>query len=463
MSISSAGSSALQMTKQINAFQNNLQTLKSTTNLDSKLISVIESALKDLNVFSNIKSPTVKDYGEITRKIAEFFDHMAEVDESFVRDFLEEHQIDKKRAKGKVISEYLLEQSARINPATIAMATSQAIGTVEKSNSSSSLSLSLSNQQEPDWGDPLFTQEDAEAAGINMGKVSKGELAETAALADTMKNRPAAGKVSHYSASTAAASSLLQMAKGFSPEELKEMIKGILKRGIKDLGDVADLMKLVGELGLETPKALMDDIIDALTDFLADAAQNATSLMDFLAFVKTFQALTSDIGGNLFSNDLADSLSDILPTEDNKSAAEEFKGLGIKVELIQGLENGAPGDLEAVDKAMAGQKAIEFISSENSLLAEAAAGAQGSMENSKKIESRIIALNDIAIQGVDNAPAIPAIDTKEDAGLLDSGQAKPEDFKKLATLLFSLMDSKKSEFMTTVLETANSLILNQIA
>lgn len=463
MSISSAGSSALQTTKQINDFRNNLQTLKSTTNLDAKLVSVIESALKDLNTFSTIKSPTVKDYGEITRKIAEFFDHMAEVDESFLRDFVEEHQIDKKRAKGKVISEYLLDQATRINPAVAAMATSQAVSSVEKSSSSSSSTLSFSSQQEPDWDAPLFTEEDAVAAGIDMNKVSHGELGETAALAEAVKNKRSEGKTFHYSASTAAAGSLLQMAKGFSPDELKEMIKGILKRGIKDLGDVADLMKLIGELGLETPKALMDDIIDALTDFLNEASQNATSLMDFLTFAKTFQALTSDIGGNLFSNDLADSLSDVLPTEENKSAADEFKSLGINIELAPSIADGDSGDLDAVDKAMAGQKTVEFISSENSLLAEAAAGALGSVENSKKIESGVITVDDIAIQDVNAMVAIPAVDAKEESGLVDSEYANPEDFKKLAQVLFSFMDSKKSEFMTNVLETANSLILNQIA
>lgn len=471
--ITSAGASGFQNTSQINAFKTKLEELKSTlktTNLDAKLVSKTETTLNDLNLFSTLKSPTVKDFAEIARKIADFFDHIAEIDESFLRDHIDGMKDDKKRAKGKMMTEFLQDQASRVSPAIAAMAANASLSSVEKSNASSSSGLSLAHHQGPEWqSGPPITEEDVAKLGISMEKVHNLELGEMSALHAAVREvrserRASSGVTQNFSASTAAAGSLLQMAKGFSPDELKEMIKAILKRGVKDLGDVADLMKLVGELGMEAPKTLLDDITDALSDFIQEAAQNATSLTDFLSLVKTFQALTSDFGGNLFTNDLGSTLSQTTPSDENKNATSELEGIGIKVELspTTGKSNASPNPLDAVEEATSGQKSIQIITGE-ALFAQAVAGSQGKFDDKKIAALGTLALEDINIESTDNTRPLQSVSAKTESSLVDSEKAKPEDFEKLFAKVKELIISKKSDFESSVLDKIQTFMSQQLA
>jgi len=509
MGISAAGLS-FQPRNEIGAVKNKLQDLKATlsqTELNPKLMTKVDSMVSDLKSFLDLKSPTVKDFGEITRKLADLMDHIAEVDESFIRDFVEDGAaIDRKRSKDRMVTEYLQDRVNQISPAVAALAANATLTTVAQTSSSESFDLG-SNPSGPEWtideqgvkdlelGDvlskaqentelrpgrtygrghqsfPPFTEDDAKAAGINMEGVHEGRLGDMAALAAFAKSRRAEAsessgdgvkKVYHYSASTAAAGSLLQMAKGFSTEELKEMIKGILKRGVKDLSDVTDLMKLVGELGLEAPQGLMDAIEDALVAFIEEEARNATDLGQFLDFVKSIQALTSDFGGNLFSQDIGDSLSKAEPSKDNLDAAQELSAFGIKVEL-QPNESDPADPLAAVDSIMQGQKNVQFVSGDTRV-AEAAAGAMGAAVDSKKLaQFGTVALTDVNLEFDTSLNPLQGINPSSSASDLNLGTDTKKENSKLLELVTEIADKKKVEFANNIVDMLSQFMDKQLA
>lgn len=503
LSISAAGLSFQPSNNDVGAVRNKLNDIKNAlpkSTLGPVLEKEVASITTDLKAFIELKSPKVKDYGEIMRKVAEFMDHIAEIDESFIQDQLEMSNTDRKREKGKIVSEFLKDQVAGINPGLVSMAGSRAMSGVSGASSSSSGFAMGTDTSGPDWvldqegmdnlelGDvltnaqanqegrpvwsgqgphpsfPPFTQDDAAAAGINLDKAKKGDLGEMAALAALTRSVSGGGASKdgvqyHYSASTAAASSLLQAVKGFSPDQLKEMVKVILKRGIKDLGDVTDLMKILGELGLQAPGDLLMDIQDALTDFVEDMANNATDLTDFLTFMKSIQGLTSEFGGNIFDSSLGDSLSSLEATSGNQSAALELQGMGINVQLMDSSDSKLDDPLAEVEKAMQGQKGVTFQSGSN-VLAEAQAGGMSGINSPAIPGDMSIENTSLKVGGID---PLRRVESKSLSSQVDLQTDEKKALEGIGSKLLDIADKGKVEFANNVVDFVQKFMDKQLA
>ena len=464
MAIGAIGASGLsfQPRSEINAVSNRLQQTKGALKdspIPSNTALKIESVLTNLKTFMESKSMSMEQYEKTVKDVVALMDHLGDIDESFIQDMLDSAQADRKRDKQRMMTDFLNDQAQRgpAIPAAGAM-NATSMSSVSGAFKSSSSDLS-SDSRSPEWTidqqsvddqtlggvlskaqentelrgprhmggrdrGPVFTEDDAKASGVDMQKVHDGSLGDVAALAGAAREFRAshrddgsAKKEYHYTVGSA----VLSVVKSgqFTKEEILDKLKGMLKNGVKDLGDITTIMKLLGELGTGVPKDLLNDISDALTDFVSDQAQNATSLKDFLSFMKAFQSLTSEFGGNVIDGDLGSSLSNVAPTKDNVASADELSSMGIIVELTDEIPDAKHDPLQRVESAMSGQKGVEFQVG-NPLL-EALAGAMGASSESKKQSdvSHVSVDEHKALDPVAQVRVVQPVDSKSTSSLVD--------------------------------------------
>jgi hypothetical protein len=329
LNIQSAGMSAYRPNQELN---NRLQTMMESSKdlqLNPQITKAVESVLKGID--DAIKNPDKTNVASLAEQSIQLLERIGEFDAAFLMDQFEEFKPNKKGIKG-MVQEYINEKGASIDPSLLAQiqavtatmqVSSDTFGTSDDSDSQD-FHPALSNVQ----GLPGLE-------GNDMGAVVGFVQSQKEAISAWSPSSSSSSHTQVKSSYTVGAH-MLSVIEDFSPDQLLDMLKGILERGIQDVGDIAIIMKLLGELGMAVPSNLLQAIENALGDFVASAA-TSMNITEFLSLMQEIQAVSSDSGADLFDNSELSSLlsSQMLTGSDfSEQDAQMASALGIDIVLL---------------------------------------------------------------------------------------------------------------------------------
>ncbi len=315
--------------------------------LDPALNKAVDTILKTLG--DSIKNPDQVNVTDFVKDAIQLFERMGEFDSQFLIDQFEELKPHKKGKKVQV-QEYLNEKAASVSPQILALVQA---GT---SASQSSRDMSGSSDESPEFSLELSS------------RVLSGDMTAISGLAMKMLESDSGGAIG---GKHTVGGHMLSIVADLSPDELVDMLRGILERGIQDIGDIIVIMKILGELGLSIPPDLLQKIADALSDFIAEAATKM-SATEFMSMVQEIQAVTNDASSDLFDDSDLSSLlaTQVLGGELTSQDSQMIKMLGLDTGLIEGAEQ-SEDDLLVISDMLKGKLDIKMSGN-----AEAMAGQQ---------------------------------------------------------------------------------------
>jgi hypothetical protein len=111
----------------------------------------------------------------------------------------------------------------------------------------------------------------------------------------------------------------------FGPDDIKHMIESMITNGLKTVDDLCSLLQLLGELGFNAPKQLMDNVVQEIQSFVDLFAASASDPSDLLALLEVVNAFAkSDIVSELNLDLIGTELTELLDAEVDESTQDSI-------------------------------------------------------------------------------------------------------------------------------------------
>ncbi len=124
----------------------------------------------------------------------------------------------------------------------------------------------------------------------------------------------------------------------FGPDDIKNMIDSMITNGLKTVDDLCTLLQLLGELGFNAPKQLMDNVVQEIQSFVdtfAASASDPSELLVLLEVINTFAKsdIVSELNLDLIGTELTELLDAEVDENTQDSIAVSANALNLNIDV----------------------------------------------------------------------------------------------------------------------------------